>query len=304
MSSSFTVIRREFLGIVMGICAMLLPFADTPADIRVTDDRGAVIVLDRPATRIVSLTPHLTENLFSLGAGDRLVGVTTFSNHPPAARDIEIIGTNRDFDIERIAQLQPDIVLGWISGNPSEPVSRIERLGLPVYLTEPRDAEDLASELTRLGVLTGLSENATRVADRFMQRILELRSRYSGRDPVAVFYEVWNDPLITLNGEHIVSKLLHDCGAYNVFGDLATLAPKVSVEAVLARDPEAIITGGMGDKRPEWLDDWERYDFLRAVRHDNLFHVHPDLTQRHTIRLAQGMEAMCESIETARQRRP
>lgn len=288
--------------------ALLLTLAATAAhgqaQVRVVDDRETEIFLARPAERIVSLTPHLTENLFAIGAGGRLVGVTTFSNHPPAARQIEIIGTYVDFDIERILELEPDVVVGWISGNPTEPVRKIERLGIPVYLTEPRSPEDVASELLRLGRLTGLSDNAERVAHRFLERIDGIRERYSHRDEVGVFYEVWNDPLMTLNGEHLVSKLLEGCGGFNVFSDLEALAPTVGVESVLDRNPEVIIAGGMGEHRPQWLDEWGRYPFLLAVERNNLFHVHPDLVHRHTTRLADGMEALCGFIEAARRKRP
>ncbi len=294
--------RRLATGFALWLALWLATTVAT-AEIRVPDDRGETLVLDAPATRIISLAPHLTENLFAIGAGDSLVGVTTYSNYPPAAARIEIIGTYKDFDIERIVELDPDVVLGWTSGNPDEPIRRMQRIGLPLFLSEPREPAHVAEELRKLGALTGREAVAGKVADDFMHRITALRARYAHRDPVTVFYEVWNDPLITLNGEHLISKLLTGCGAVNVFAELASLAPRVSVEAVLERDPEAIITGGMGDRRPEWLADWLRYDFLRAAARDNLFHVHPDLVQRHTTRLADGMAALCELVETARGRR-
>ncbi len=279
-----------------------LPLVAT-ATIEVTDDRGETLVLDAPARRVISLSPHLTENLFAIGAGDRLVGVTSFSNYPPAALDIEIIGTYKDFDIERIIELEPDVVFGWISGNPATPIERMQAIGLPLFLTEPREPEHVAGEIERLGIITGLVEQSATVADTFMRRIDDLRTRYSNRSPVTVFYQVWNEPLITLGGDHLISKLIAGCGGVNVFAGLSALAPRVGVESVLERNPEAIITGGMGTRRPEWLDEWKRYEFLRAAADDNLFHVHPDLVQRHTTRLAEGMQALCEQIDTVRRRR-
>ncbi len=286
----------------LALFAATVVYAFAAADVRVVDDRGKLLQLEAPARRIISLSPHLTENLFAIGAGERLVGVTTFSNYPPPAKDIEVIGTYKDFDMERIVELEPDVVLGWLSGNPSGPVGRMEALGLRVYLTEPREPAHVADEIRRLGAITGRERAAARIAEEFMERISNLRRIYGSREPVRVFYEVWNDPLITLNGEHLISKLISGCGGINVFADLPSLAPKISMESVLERDPEAIITGGMGERRPEWLDEWKRFEFLRAVQHGNLFHVHPDLVQRHTTRLADGMATLCEQIDTVRRR--
>ncbi len=283
---------------------LLLAAGQALAVVSAVDDRGRTLHLEQPARRIISLAPHLTENLFAIGAGDRLVGVTTFSDHPPGARRIEIIGTYKDFDIERIIELDPDVVFGWISGNPAEPVARMDALGLPMFLTEPREIEHVAGEILRLGHLTGLDAEARRVAADFEARIDSIRRLYSKRDIVPVFYQVWHDPLITLSGDHLISKLITGCGGRNVFDDIDALAPRVGVEAVLARDPEAIITGGAGNVRPEWLDEWHRYGFLLAAKRDNLFHVNPDIVQRHTTRLADGMAALCEIIDTARRRRP
>lgn len=304
MTRATAILRERRAALAALLCAWLLAVpVVAAAAIEATDDRGATLVLDAPAHRIVSLSPHLTENLFAIGAGDRLVGVTSFSNFPPAALDIEIIGTYKDFDIERIVALEPDVIFGWISGNPAAPIARMEAIGLPLFLTEPREPEHVADEIERLGRITGLESQAGRVAESFMRRIRDLRSRYASRPPVSVFYQVWNEPLITLGGDHLISKLIAGCGGANVFSDLTSLAPRVGVESVLERNPEAIITGGMGERRPEWLDEWKRYEFLRAAANDNLFHVHPDLVQRHTTRLAEGMEALCEQIETVRQRR-
>ena len=141
------------------------------------------------------------------------------------------------------------------------------------------------------------------VADAFMENISRLRNRYADREVVRVFYQIWNEPVITLGGDHLISKLITDCGGVNIFADVSSLAPRVSIESVLERDPEAIITGGMGDQRPAWLDEWKRYDFLSAARNEHLFHVHPDLVQRHTTRLADGMRILCEQIDTVRRQR-
>ena len=251
--------------------------------------------------RIVALAPHLTENLFAIGAGSLLVGVASFSDYPPKAGDIEVIGSDREFDIERIVELQPDLVVGWLTGNPAEATRKLEALGITVFLSEPGDPGDVADEIRTLGLLTGRETEATRVADRFLERISALRQRFASRAPVSVFYEVWGDPLITLNGDHLVSTLIEGCGGVNVFADLDALAPRIGVESVIRRNPDVIIAGGAGARRPDWLDDWNRFPFLEAVRRGNVFHVNADLVQRHTTRLAAGMAELCERIDRARE---
>jgi iron complex transport system substrate-binding protein len=271
--------------------------------VEIEDSRGIRISLDRPAQRIISLAPHLTENLFAIGAGERLVGVTSFSDYPPEAANIEVIGSYKDFDIERIVELGPDLVVGWLSGNPVEAVAKLERLGVPVFLSEPRDPPDVAREIRLLGALTGLEPDAKRVSDRFMKTVSALSGKFARRSRVSVFYQVWSDPLITLNGDHLVSKLIDGCGGVNIFDELAPLAPRVSIESVIERNPEAIITGGTGAESPNEFNAWKRFPFLIAVQRDNLFHVNADLLQRHTTRLAQGMADLCEQIDRARARR-
>jgi iron complex transport system substrate-binding protein len=266
------------------------------------DGRGKSIRISQPVARIVSLAPYITENLFAIDAGDLLVGVTQYSDFPAAANKIEQVGTYKSFDFERIVDLEPDIVIGWISGNPSAHISKLESLGLTVFLTEPQTPENVAEDLRALGQISGKISKANAVANKYLTRISALRQTYSRRPPVQVFYQVWNNPLITLNDQHIISNLIRGCGGINVFGSLNTLAPKVGLESILAKDPDTIIASGMDKSRPEWLDDWRRYDFMQAVKLGNLYHVHPDILQRHTIRLADGMSELCDRIDKARRK--
>jgi iron complex transport system substrate-binding protein len=176
-------------------------------------------------------------------------------------------------------------------------------VGLPVYITQPNRVDDVPSGLERLGELTGLPAGAGEAAARFRGRIAALRARHAGRPPVAAFYQVWNQPLMTVGGQQVISDALRLCGGENVFAALKPMAAAVTVEAVLTADPEAIVASGMGEARPEWLDDWRRWPSMTAVARDNLFFVPPDHLQRHTPRLADGIEALCAHLETARTRR-
>ncbi len=273
------------------------------ADIVVQDDTGQEVRLKQPARRIVSLAPHITEVLFAAGAGERLVGTVSYSDYPQAAKSIALVGTYTQFDLEAIVALKPDLVIGWFSGNLPASVDKLRRLGLPVFLSQPDHIEDVARTLEQFGQLAGSEKIANLAAQRFRERHAQLQARYANRPPVAVFYEVWNQPLMTVNGQQIISDILRLCGARNIFAELPTLAPQVTEESVLAANPEAIIASGMGEARPEWLDQWKHWPQLTAVARDNLFFVPPQLIQRHTPRMLDGTERVCAAIETARMHR-
>lgn len=284
------------------LCGLLLPlvFSQGRAEIEVVDDTNRTVTLERPAERIVSLAPHVTEMLFDAGAGDRVVAAVSYSDHPPAAQDLPRVGSYNRFDIERILVLDPDLVVGWQSGNPDESLERLRRLGLAVYITEPRSLDSIAANLERLGRLAGTVETATAAAEQFRSRYRALRQRYADRPRLTVFYEIWNDPLMTINGDHLISAVMRGCGGENVFADLSEIAPRISVEAVLKRNPEVVIASGMDNERPEWLDEWKRWSELEAVRRGNLFFIPPQFLQRHTPRVLDGMERMCRALEEAR----
>lgn len=290
---------KRLIVVLLGLYLTVLPLF-VRAGIEVIDDTGRAVTLERPAERIVSLAPHITEMLFDIGAGDRVVATVSYSDHPEAARELPRVGSYNRFDIERILELDPDLVIGWQSGNPDDALERLRRLGLTLYLTEPRSLDSIATNLERLGRLVGKLETAERAADRFRSRYRELRRKYGDRPQLTVFYEVWHDPLMTINGDHLISAIMRDCGGENVFADLSEIAPRISVEAVLKRNPEVVIASGMDDERPEWLDEWKQWSELEAVRRGNLFFIPPQILQRHTPRALDGMERMCRALEEAR----
>jgi iron complex transport system substrate-binding protein len=272
------------------------------AEIVVTDASGVSIKLPAPARRIVSLAPHITELLFAAGAGDRVVGTVEYSDYPPAAKVLPKVGGHA-LDLEAIVALKPDLVMGWESGNAPASIFRLRSMGLTVHLSQSNRIEDIASELERIGKLAGTETVANAAAMAFRERYAQLASRYSQRPPVAVFYEIWSRPLMTVNGKQIISDVIRLCGGRNVFAQLPTLAPTITEEAVIAANPEVIVASGMGESRPDWLDDWNRWKTLAAVARNNLYFIPPDLIQRHTVRILDGAEQLCVHLETARGKR-
>ncbi|MCL2831288.1 MAG: cobalamin-binding protein [Betaproteobacteria bacterium] len=286
------------------LCAAFMAASSVYAeDIAVTDDTGAPVRLRAPAARIVSLAPHATELLFAAGAGERIVGVVDFSNYPEAAKKLRHVGSSKRFDLEAVIALKPDLVVGWQGGNNPASLEKLAALGIAVYLSNPRKLPDISANIRAFGRLAGSGDKAASSADAFDRRLAALRAAYSTRPAVRVFYEVWNQPLTTIGGQQIISEALATCGGDNIFSGLKLEAPVVSLEAVLAADPEAIVASGMDEERPEWLSDWKRWPALTAVRRDNLFFVPPDLMQRATPRLLDGVEQLCGRLETARSHR-
>jgi len=274
------------------------------AEIVVTDDTGATLRLKAPAQRIVSLAPHVTETLFAAGAGGKLVGAVVYSDYPAAARNIPRIGGFSKLDLEAIAALKPDLAIGWASGNSPAHIEKLRALGIPVFLVQPERIDDVAKSIERYGELAATQTLARAAAADFRQRLADLRGKYEARPKVRTFYQIWKQPLMTVGGRQVITDVIRLCGGKNVFADLKPLAPKVTVEAVLAANPEAIIASGMSEARPEWLDDWRQWRTLTAVKRDNLFFIPPDLIQRHTPRLVEGAERLCAQLETARGKRP
>ena len=273
------------------------------AQIELTDDAGQRIVLAEPARRIVSLAPHITEILFAAGAGERVVGVVAYSDYPEAARALPQVGGYTQIDLEAIVGLRPDLVIGWRSGNRDAPLARLPATGIPAFLNEPPNLDDVARSLEQVGRLAGSEDAARAAATAFRARHAALAARHASQPPVRTFYQIWDRPLMTINDEHLIADVIRLCGGSNVFGSLTQLAPTIGVEAVLAANPEAIVASGMGDARPEWLDQWARWPQLEATRRDNLFFIPPELIQRHTPRILDGAERLCAQLETARARR-
>lgn len=280
-----------------------LPLVAWAAEIRLRDDTGETLVLKSPATRIVSLAPNITELLFAAGAGAQTVGVVEFSDYPDAARQIPRIGSYARLDIESIVALKPDLVLAWQSGNPASQVEQLRKLGIPVFRVEPKRLEDVPRIVQHYAALAGTERVGDAAANTFRTRLRQLEDAYRGRTPVRLFYQVWDAPLMTVGGSQIINDVIALCGGSNVFAAQTALAPVVSVEAVLAANPEVIVAGGMGERNAAWLEPWKKWPRLAATARGNLFFIDPNLLQRHTPRLLEGVAALCERLDEARRKR-
>jgi iron complex transport system substrate-binding protein len=269
------------------------------AAVSVADDSGSMVSLAHPARRIVSLSPGITELLFGMGAGPLVVGVSAYSDFPAAALDLPQVARAQGIDLERIAALNPDLIITWGSGYSPALLDALRRLNVPVYVLEPRSLESIAASIERLGVLSG-SAGAPGMAAAFRERLATLRQRYAGRRAVRVFYQVWNSPIMTLSGGHIASEVMRTCGARNVFEDLAPLVATVDVEAVIAARPEILLTAEPGGIDRGALEGWRRYPQLAAVAAGRLVTLDADKLDRGSTRVLDAAEELCGVVEGAR----
>ncbi|BAP87222.1 ABC-type Fe3+-hydroxamate transport system, periplasmic component [Burkholderiales bacterium GJ-E10] len=280
--------------------------AATPAQggVAAIDDTGREIRLPHAAQRIVSLSPGITELLFSAGAGARIVGTAEDSDYPPAARRIPRIARNAGIDIERVAALRPDLIVAWGSGYSPARLDALRSLGIPVYIVEPRTLSGIAVDVERMGMLAGSPATAIAAAARYRLRLQRLRNRYAGRKPLRVFVQIWSDPLMTLSGKHVVSEMLRVCGARNVFAQLPGIAPAVDAEAVLAADPDAIVAAEPGDRSDAddgALDFWKRFPRLRATAHNGFVFLDADELDRGSLRVLDAAQALCTRLARIRE---
>ncbi|XUO85806.1 cobalamin-binding protein [Halomonas sp. KM007] len=267
------------------------------------DDRDREVCLHASANRIATLSPGATELTWAAGAGDQVVAVVSYSDYPPEAKQVASVGSHTRIDLEALVGLAPDLVIGWVTGNPAEQMETLEALGMPVFYIEPRSVEAVAHTIERLARLAGTEPIGRQAASEFRDGMAALTVRYSERDPVPTFYQVWDEPLMGVSDEHLIGQVVTLCGGENVFGSLERLVPRLDDEAVLAANPEAIIAGGMGEENRHWLTHWEQYPHLDAVAKENLYFVPPSLIQRPTPRLLEGTQLLCDKLDQARQKR-
>ncbi len=274
------------------------------AAVEVVDDRGVTVVLPTPARRIVTLAPHLTELLFAAGAGDRLVGTVAYSDFPAAARAVPRVGDSGSLDLERLLALRPELVVVWRGGTSKAQLDLLAGLGVPLYHDAPRTLADIARSIERLGALAGTDTAAAAAASAYRTRLAALGARHAGAAPVTVFHQVWDRPLMTVGGGHLISQAIALCGGRNVFDGLRAAAPGVSMEAVLDADPEVIGSTGAGGPAEAGMRAWLDWPRLRAVARGNLYVLPPELISQPVPRLLDGIEQLCAALDTARSRRP
>jgi iron complex transport system substrate-binding protein len=269
--------------------------------VSVLDDAGNHIELARPAQRIITLAPNLAELVYAAGAGDKMVAATRYSDFPESVKKLPLVGDAFALNLERIATLKPDVVLVWLSGTPERQRGALKALakrqGFVVFESEIRTVADIGNTLTRLGWMAGTQRTAQAQAAAIDTQWLALSAQYAQASPVTVFYQVWDAPLMTFNGQHIVSQAIRACGGVQGFDNTTALTPTVSREAVLAFNPQTIIGGGESGTA---LNTWKKLPQMQAVQHQQLHTIDAALLTRMGPRFVQAATQLCHTIALAR----
>lgn len=278
------------------LCALLVTLhsnivlANSPTD-----------TLAKPPMRIVALAPHIVEMLYDIGAGDHIVGTVEYADFPEEAKKIPRIGGYYGMQIEKILALKPDLILAWKTGNKATDIEQIERLGLKVAYSAPEQIEDVAKELMYFGELTGYPAQAKKVAQSYLLQLKNIRQKYQDKAPIRVFYQLWPEPMMTVNKETWIHQLMHICQANNVFADNPTQYPQISIENVLVAAPELIIMPDEKSEKPQPVIQWQNWPEIPAVKSNQFVHVNADLLHRFSTRMLLGVESMCGKLDRFRQ---
>ncbi|MNF77224.1 Vitamin B12-binding protein precursor [compost metagenome] len=241
--------------------------------------------------RVVSLAPSLSEIVVELGSADLLVGVLDAGERPPELNDLPSVGRYGQLDMERLLSLKPDLLLLWPGSVGPAQREQLSRLGIPTYVAEPHSLEQLASQIEAIAGQLGRPERGRTLAADVRQRLEALRQRYQRAEPLRVFYQVWDQPLYTVGGGQIISDALAVCGARNVFADMSLPAPQVSIEAVLARNPEAILAGSQ-----DQLEAWNAWPQVAAVTQGRLLLVTDKGLERPSGQMIEATAKLCRLI--------
>ena len=269
------------------------------AAITLTQANGESLVLPGPARRIITLAPNLAELVFAAGAGDRLKGVVEYSNFPAQVSQLPRVGDAFRIDLERIIELNPDLVIAWSSGNPQTALHKLTQLGIVVWQVEITHPNEIANTVDNIARAAGTQVIGDARALQLRNKLTDLQQKYAGKLPVDYFYQVASRPLYTINGLHIISRSLEICGGRNVFSDLPVLAPQVSRESVIVANPQVMIAPQTPGDPPALLG-WQEWPQLQAVQNDSMFYLSADEISQATPRLLESIDLACKLLDEAR----
>ncbi|ABM23845.1 periplasmic binding protein [Shewanella sp. W3-18-1] len=255
-------------------------------------------VLAQPAKRIIALSPHAVEMLYAIGAGDTIVAATDYADYPEAAKKIPRIGGYYGIQMERVLELNPDLIVVWDSGNKAEDINQLRTLGFNLYGSDPKTLEGVAKELEELGQLTGHVEEASKAAAAYRAELIRLRVENAKKSEPKVFYQLWSTPLMTVSKNSWIQEIMSVCHGQNVFYDADSDYPQVSLENVLLTLPDVILQSEEeGNVKGV---DWRQWPEIPAVKNQHIYQLNADLLHRATPRALLGVQALCDALDKAR----
>lgn len=295
---------KKFNAALLSLALLLAQFTSTAANAAhvseqaISEHKALNEVSHKPS--IVALAPHIVEMLFDIGAGDQIIGTTDFSNYPEQAKKIPRIGNYLRIQIERIIELQPDLIIAWQSGSPSDDLARLKQLGFNIVYSQPNTFSDIAKEIKYFSTLTGHEATGKRIADQFMTKLNHIKSTYSNEPPVNVFYELWSQPLTTIAQGSWPQQFLDICKANNPFKTVDMPYPQVNIEQVLQSPIDLIIQPISANQPDKKGFDWQKWPTINAVKNNQIIRPDADAMHRMTLRSVEALQNLCIAIHHSR----
>jgi vitamin B12 transport system substrate-binding protein len=250
--------------------------------------------------RIITLSPHLVEILYAIGAGDRIIATVEHSDYPKSALKIPIIGNYSGIQIEKILRLKPDLIIAWKKGNHWRDLKKLQSLGIPLYNTHIENMEDLFQVMKQLSKRMNLHLHALPIIKTLEKRYRSIEQRYSTQSKIRVFYQLWDRPLRSVGKKSWVSALIRTCSGENIFNTVFSSYPLVSIESVILHNPQIMIIPTQSSSKSDPFHMWMRWKNISAIKHHQLYRLNADLLQRFTPRAIDGLTQLCQSIDIAR----
>ena len=254
--------------------------------------------------RIITVAPHLSEVVEAAGGANRLISVSAYSNFPESVKKLPITSDARSIDLEKMKSLRPDLIIYWRGGTPESQIESIKKTftSIQVVSVEPKKLIDIANDIETIGKLLGTETIAKKNADAFRTQITELKYQYQNKNKrkVRVFYQVWAQPLMTLNQDHLIADIINICGGEQLFAKEKLLVPTVSREAVVKANPEIIFTAvDTQQMKTDW-SMWSSIPQLAATQKRAFIDIDGDMISRPSTRIMQGAKKICSEIDKIR----
>lgn len=256
-------------------------------------------VKEKPS--IIALAPHVVETLYDIGAGEQIIGTTDFADYPEQAKSIPRIGNYLRLQIERVIELQPDLIFAWKSGNPSDDLARLEQLGFTIIYSQPNTFEDIAKELRHFSTLTGHKAQGEKVAQKFEQELLEIKRANQDKTPITGFYELWSRPLTTVAKGSWPQQFLDICQVNNPFESVTPAYPQISIEQVIPLSVHLIIQPLSKNQSEREGFNWQDWPIIPAVANKQIIRPNADAMHRMSLRSLVALNSLCEAIDKTRE---
>lgn len=263
---------------------------------KIVDDFGREVVLDKAPERIISLAPSNTEILFALGLGDKVIGVTSYDDYPAEALEVEKIGDFNGINLEKIIELEPDLVINYGEGNEEEN-ARLEEAGINFVGFEPESIDAVLDTITRIGQLTGALDEAKALTEDMNVKKDEILNKIKGTESKKVFYEIWHDPLMAAGLGSFIDELMTLVGGDNVAKDADGEYPQFDLEQLVERNPQVYLTSAdMPEKTPEAIAKRPGFENIDAIIEGNVFVLDGNIVSRPGPRIIEALELIAKAI--------